>query len=85
MNDINSNLSPTSIFDGLNGNDLVDEKVACKIIGGKASPIHRSSLWRGVRDGRYPAPIKVGPSMNRWRVSELLDVIAKAAAAREVA
>jgi predicted DNA-binding transcriptional regulator AlpA len=77
--------SPAISLDVLNETDLVDEQTACRIIGGKTAPIHRSSLWRGVNAGRYPKPIKVGPGMNRWRVSELLDVIARAAAVREVA
>lgn len=79
------NSQTTISLDDLNENDLVDEATACRVIGGKAAPIHRSTLWRGVNAGRYPKPIKVGPGMNRWRVGELLDVIAKAAAAREVA
>ncbi len=40
--------------------DLVDEKMACRIIGGDQSPIHRSTLYRGIRAGRFPAPIKIG-------------------------
>lgn len=66
-------------------NDLVDESVACQIIGGRNSPIHRSTLWRGINAGRYPRPLKVGPGANRWRVGELLGVLERAAAAREVA
>lgn len=69
-------------FSGLTGADLVDEAAACQIIGGRSSPIHRSTLWRGINAGRYPRPLKVGPSANRWRVGELLSVLEKAAAAR---
>lgn len=63
--------------------DLVDQPTACQIIGGTNSPIHGSTLWRGVRAGRYPAPIKVGPGSNRWRVSELSAMLERAAAERE--
>lgn len=63
--------------------DLVDEPTACAILGGADSPIHRSTLWRGCKNGRYPKPIKVGPGTNRWRRSELLAVIEKAAAERD--
>lgn len=62
--------------------DLVDEPAACKVLGGENSPIHRSTLRRGVSAGRYPKPIKVGPGTSRWRLSELLKVIEKADAAR---
>ena len=62
--------------------DLIDESTACRVIGGKTNPIHRSTLWRGIRAGRYPMPIKVGPGTNRWRLSELTAVVETAAAAR---
>lgn len=63
--------------------DLVDEAAACRIIGGEITPIHRSTLWRGINTGRYPKPLKIGPSTNRWRVSELVGVLERAAAARD--
>lgn len=63
--------------------DLVDESDACTILGGVRSPIHRSTLWRGIDAGRYPRPLKVGPSTNRWRRDELVAVLNKAAAERE--
>ena len=59
--------------------ELVDEAMACRIIGGDETPIHRSTLWRGIGAGRYPKPLKVGPGTNRWRVSELVAVLEKAA------
>jgi predicted DNA-binding transcriptional regulator AlpA len=62
--------------------DLVDQAVACKVIGGSNTPIHPSTLWRGIKAGRYPKPIKVGPGTNRWRAGELLEVVEQAAAAR---
>ena len=64
--------------------DLVDEATTCRLNGGNDSPISRSTLWRGVRAGRYPKPIKVGPSTNRWRASEIVAIIEKAAAARHL-
>jgi predicted DNA-binding transcriptional regulator AlpA len=64
--------------------ELIDEATACQMIGGQNSPISRSTLWRGVRTGRYPSPIKVGVCANRWRASEVIAVIEKAAAARSV-
>ncbi|TPJ61261.1 hypothetical protein [Mesorhizobium sp. B2-6-1] len=64
--------------------DLVDEASACRIIGGKNSPIHRSTLWRGISAGRYSKPLKVGPNTNRWRRLELIACLEKAAAARDI-
>lgn len=63
--------------------DLADEATACQIIGGENTPIHRSTLWRGINAGRYPKPLKIGPGTNRWRVSELVAVLEKAAAERD--
>lgn len=63
--------------------DLVDEDGACRILGGEAHPIHRSTLWRGVREGRYPKPIKISGALVRWKAIELIAVIERAAAARE--
>jgi predicted DNA-binding transcriptional regulator AlpA len=59
--------------------------MACRIIGGDQSPIHRSTLYRGIRAGRFPAPIKIGIGTNRWRASELIALIEAAAAARKEA
>lgn len=66
----------------LRDDDLVAEDLACRIVGGEHHPIHRSTLWRGIRSGLYPQPLKVGPSTNRWKVGELRAVIARAADAR---
>lgn len=69
----------------LDGNDLVDEHTALRIIGGSSTPIHRSTLWRGIGAGRFPSPIKVGPNTNRWRVGELRKAVDQLAAEREAA
>ncbi|MGE0283326.1 MAG: helix-turn-helix transcriptional regulator [Parvibaculaceae bacterium] len=62
--------------------DLVDETTACRILGGEQTPIHRSTLYRGVNEGRFPAPLKIGRGTNRWRAGELSAVIEKAASDR---
>ena len=35
-------------------------------------PISRSSWWAGVKTGRYPAPVKLGPRITAWRVEDIL-------------
>lgn len=30
-------------------------------------PVSRSTWWAGVRDGRFPKPIKLGPRTTAWR------------------
>lgn len=38
-------------------------------------PVSRSSWWAGVRDGRYPTPIKLGPRTTCWRAQEILTLV----------
>lgn len=41
-------------------------------------PISRSAWWLGVRSGRYPKPVKLGPRTTVWRVESILALIAEA-------
>lgn len=34
-------------------------------------PISPSTWWKGVKDGRYPAPVKLGPGITVWRYSDI--------------
>ncbi len=34
-------------------------------------PVSRSTWWAGVREGRYPAPVKLGPRTTAWRVADI--------------
>ena len=43
-------------------------------------PVGRSSWWQGVRAGRFPAPVKLGPRTTAWRVEDILALIEQAAA-----
>jgi prophage regulatory protein len=38
-------------------------------------PISRSSWYAGVKDGRFPKPVKLGPRISAWRVDEIRDFI----------
>lgn len=69
-------------LDDLLDDELLDEAAVCRDIGGEDSPIHRSTLWRGIHDGRYPPPLKLGKNTNRWLKSEVRAVRARAIAAR---
>ena len=42
-------------------------------------PVGRSTWWAGVRSGRYPAPVKLGPKTTAWRVEDIRALIAQAA------
>ncbi|MTV38040.1 AlpA family phage regulatory protein [Duganella radicis] len=43
-----------------------------KQIAGPILPISLSTWWAGVKSGRYPQPIKLGPRTTVWRRDEIL-------------
>ena len=45
-------------------------------------PVSNSSWWNGVRDGRYPPPIKLGPRTTAWRVEDIRALIESLGEAR---
>jgi predicted DNA-binding transcriptional regulator AlpA len=44
-------------------------------------PVSKSTWWQGVRDGRFPAPVKLGPKTTVWRVEDVLALIERLCAA----
>jgi predicted DNA-binding transcriptional regulator AlpA len=34
-------------------------------------PMSPTTWWRGVKDGRYPASVKLGPRTTCWRASDI--------------
>jgi predicted DNA-binding transcriptional regulator AlpA len=50
-----------------------------QIIGSKGSPaiipISRSSFLAGVREGRFPKPVKLGKRTTAWRVQDIRTLI----------
>lgn len=47
-------------------------------------PVSRSTWWAGVRAGRFPAPVKLGPKTTVWRV-EAIRALIESASAKEAA
>ena len=48
------------------------------IVGpGLPIPISKSTWWEGVRKGRYPKPVKLGPRITAWRVEDIRALIEK--------
>jgi predicted DNA-binding transcriptional regulator AlpA len=41
-------------------------------------PISKSSWWAGVKTGRFPKPVKLGPRMTVWRVEDIRALVEKA-------
>ena len=42
-------------------------------------PVCKNTWWNGVRTGRFPKPIKLGPRITAWRAEDIRALIAKAA------
>jgi predicted DNA-binding transcriptional regulator AlpA len=47
---------------------LLDRTAACEFFGG-TRPLNPATLYRGIRKGRYPRPVKVGPGSSRCKRS----------------
>ena len=38
-------------------------------------PVSRSSWWNGVKEKRFPAPVKLGPRTTAWKVEDIRRLI----------
>ena len=38
-------------------------------------PVSKSTWWVGVKDGRFPQPVKLGPRTTAWRVEDIRRLI----------
>jgi predicted DNA-binding transcriptional regulator AlpA len=38
-------------------------------------PVKKSCWWQGVKVGRYPKPVKLGPAVTAWRVEDIRALI----------
>ena len=38
-------------------------------------PVSKSTWWAGVKTGRFPQPVKLGPRITAWRVSDIREII----------
>jgi predicted DNA-binding transcriptional regulator AlpA len=63
--------------------DLLDRVEVCRFFGG-SRPLNPATLYRGIRVGRYPAPVKVGPGSSRWLRVESEAALAAMAQGRAV-
>jgi predicted DNA-binding transcriptional regulator AlpA len=41
----------------------------------KLIPVSRSTWWAGVRSGRFPQPIKLGPRITAWKAADIAALI----------
>lgn len=45
------------------------------IAPGGPIPVGKSSWWQGIKEGRYPKPVKLGPKTTAWRVEDIRALI----------
>ncbi len=38
-------------------------------------PVSKSTWWAGVKEDRYPKPVKLGPKITAWRVEDIRELI----------
>jgi len=38
-------------------------------------PVSKSTWWQGVKDGRFPKAVKLGPRTTAWRVEDIRALI----------
>jgi predicted DNA-binding transcriptional regulator AlpA len=38
-------------------------------------PVSRSTWWQGIKDGRFPKPLKLGKRVTVWRVEDIRRLI----------
>jgi prophage regulatory protein len=47
-----------------------------QIIGpGRPVPVSKSTWWAGVKDGRFPKPLKLGKRVTVWRAEDIRRLI----------
>jgi predicted DNA-binding transcriptional regulator AlpA len=63
--------------------ELLDRAETCRFFGG-SRPINPATLYRGIRLGRYPRPVKVGPGSSRWLREECESALARMVEGRVV-
>jgi predicted DNA-binding transcriptional regulator AlpA len=44
----------------MDDDDLLDIRAICRLAGGKEHPLNPSTIYRGIRKGIFPAPLKIG-------------------------
>lgn len=40
-------------------------------------PVSKSTWWAGVKSGRFPRPVKLGPRITAWRVEDIRRLISE--------
>lgn len=47
-------------------------------------PVSKSTWWEGVRSGRYPKPVKLGPRITAWHAEDIRALVERLRHGRSV-
>jgi prophage regulatory protein len=50
-------------------------RLASILAPGGPIPVSKSTWWAGVKSGRFPKPVKLGPRTTAWRVEDIRRLI----------
>ena len=76
MKSVSSNSVQEQIKDNLPSTGFV--RLACILAPEGPIPVGRSTWWAGIKSGRFPKPVKLGPHTTAWRVEDIRNLIEKA-------
>lgn len=51
----------------------------------KVFPVSKTTWWAGVKDGRFPQPVKLSARITAWRVSDIRKLLQLASKQRSLA
>jgi predicted DNA-binding transcriptional regulator AlpA len=60
----------------IGGDHLLDRK-AVQVFFGGTKPLHGATVYRHIRAGRIPAPVKISAGCSRWSLAECEMALAK--------
>ena len=47
-------------------------------------PVSRATWWEGIKSGRFPKPVKLGPNTTAWKVQDIRALISELAGPEHV-
>ena len=56
--------------------ELLDRDAVCRFFGG-TKPLHAATIYRHIRAGLIPAPIKISAGCSRWSLAECEAALAR--------
>jgi predicted DNA-binding transcriptional regulator AlpA len=76
MKSVNSNSVQEQVKDNLPSAGFV--RLASILAPEGPIPVGRSTWWAGIKSGRFPKPVKLGPRTTAWRVEDIRNLIEQA-------